>query len=77
MLLVGWTDTVGELDRALLNEESDLVPGSIVREESGLRTRKAFPFESCFRSSILRSCGQWAVEFEGEILEGDGKRMAG
>ena len=71
MLLVGLTDTVGELDRA------DLVPGSIVREESGLRTRKAFPFESCFRSSILRSCWQWAVEFEGEILEGDGKRMAG
>lgn len=62
MLLVGSTEPVWELDRGLLDGESDLVAGSIVREESGLRTRKAFPFEfsfSCFSLTILRSGWQW------------------
>ena len=74
MLLVGSTDTVGELDRAVLNGESDLLPaGPIVREERGLRTRKALPFESsfsCFGPSMLRSCWMWLAESEEETLEG-------
>ena len=81
MLLVGSTDTAGELDRAVLNGESDLLPACpIVREERGLRTRKALPFESsfsCFSPFLLRSCLQWLAEFEEETLEGKEKRVAG